>query len=651
MKHFFVFLFTLFTTVCSSAQETSLEVDCQNPGWLSSLINYGNQQTVQNLKVTGYINSTDLTFIGELIRKHNLNGVLDLEDANIVGTTDNVIDKGYFSGHLVHLLLPKSLVSAVHCLDGVYLDSLTVGGEAMPSINGEFFYDNIMSGGDGIRFNKRIKNLIIREGVIEIQDNCFYNNRYNNYGCSREECKFSSITLPTTLKKIGKFAFKNCFALARVNLPDSIEKIDNYAFLNVEIYTDTLRLPQNLKEYYLDCFAYGPENVNSSTSSHIYLLYEKQHIYVPEKVELIDATNVRPYGTSSSCCYLHLSSTTPPALKGMTEGMYKKGFIAYVPKGCLSIYKSDNQWKNVTIFEEPNPAQSINIVHDSLKIAVNNSIQLSAIVLPEDADSKAFTWRSSNYDVASVTSNGMVTGLKSGKCYIYVTLDSDNEISDSCVVNVYQPVSSIQLNESSKSIKVGESFELLATVFPEDADNKEVVWSSDNVEMASVENGHVTAKKPGVVNICVSSEENKNIFDCCELSIIQPVTGISLNYSNYTLEGIGETMQLQPTVYPEDASNKEVNWRSSNENVCIVSNGIVVAVGYGVSVIIATTADGGFLASCTITVEDTSGINDISMSKANYKVYTLDGKEQPSLKKGFNLILLNNGFRQIVFVK
>ena len=66
------------------AQATSLVVDNQTPGWLSSKINYGDQATVRNLKVTGYINATDLKFIGTLIQNRSLDGRLDLSDANVV---------------------------------------------------------------------------------------------------------------------------------------------------------------------------------------------------------------------------------------------------------------------------------------------------------------------------------------------------------------------------------------------------------------------------------------------------------------------------------------------------------------------------------------------------------------------------------------
>jgi hypothetical protein len=68
---FFVILSTLFG-LTTYAQRTSMTIDNQTPGWLSSKIEYTDQQTLENLKVTGYINGTDIKFIRELNTNLNL---------------------------------------------------------------------------------------------------------------------------------------------------------------------------------------------------------------------------------------------------------------------------------------------------------------------------------------------------------------------------------------------------------------------------------------------------------------------------------------------------------------------------------------------------------------------------------------------------
>ena len=81
-----------------------------------------------------------------------------------------------------------------------------------------------------------------------------------------------------------------------------------------------------------------------------------------------------------------------------------------------------------------------------------------------------------------------------------------------------------------------------------------------------------------------------------------PVTGVSLDESSITLD-VGGNQTLTATVTPEDATNKKVRWSSDNEAVATVSeDGVVTAVAGGTAVITATTHDGLFTASCTVTV-------------------------------------------------
>ena len=88
------------------------------------------------------------------------------------------------------------------------------------------------------------------------------------------------------------------------------------------------------------------------------------------------------------------------------------------------------------------------------------------------------------------------------------------------------------------------------------------------------------------------------------------VTGISLNIQTANLK-IGETLLLEATVYPNDASNKEVNWTISDNTVVSFSNNIVTALKAGEATITATTNDGGFSDTCSINViEDDVPISD-----------------------------------------
>ena len=171
-------------------------------------------------------------------------------------------------------------------------------------------------------------------------------------------------------------------------------------------------------------------------------------------------------------------------------------------------------------------------------------------------------------------------------------------------------VKGIEIICENNSCLVGDSILVYAKILPEEAFNNSVKWSSSDVSIASVnEKGVVKTKRSGDVWIIAMSDENSAIRDSCKISVLQPVTGIQLDYKTYELNGIGDSFKLNATIIPEGASNKNIRWISSDESVCIVSNGQVIAVGTGTCVIIANTEDGGYIATCTVTNYSIGDVN------------------------------------------
>ena len=287
----------------------------------------------------------------------------------------------------------------------------------------------------------------------------------------------------------------------------------------------------------------------------------------------------------------------------------------------------------VTIIQ---PVTGITLNKTTIEISeLGEQNQLVATISPEDATEKSVTWSSTNNQICSVSATGIVTATGAGTAIVTATT-VDGGLTANCVVKVLQHVDGLNLNKTATSLKVGESEKLQPTITPSNADNKKVIWTSSDSNVATVDTeGNVTAVKAGQVTITATSEDNTEAKATCTVTVIQPVTGISLSESSYKLKAIGENIQLTATVLPEDATNKKVNWNCPNNTVCIVSNGNVVAVGYGTAVIIATTEDGGFVATCTITVEDTSGIIEVkSDHNDNLPTYDTMGRKVQELKKG-----------------
>lgn len=236
-------------------------------------------------------------------------------------------------------------------------------------------------------------------------------------------------------------------------------------------------------------------------------------------------------------------------------------------------------------------------------VSVGRTVQLTVSVLPENATDKKVNWTSSDSSIAEVDSDGLVTGVSKGSAVITATTANGKQAS--CTVTVSVPVETVTLDKSEAELKTGETLSLTATVLPADAGNKSVTWSSDAENVASVENGLVTAKEAGTAVITVVTSDGYKEASCT-ITVTAPevlVTEVILDKNSATLE-IGETLTLKATIAPENATDKVLSWASSDENIVKVNeNGVVTAIKEG-SATVTVTAANGKTASCKITVTD-----------------------------------------------
>lgn len=150
-------------------------------------------------------------------------------------------------------------------------------------------------------------------------------------------------------------------------------------------------------------------------------------------------------------------------------------------------------------------------------------------------------------------------------------------------------VESVSLNETAKTIFVGEEFELAATVAPEDATFKKVTWSSSDPAVATVDSGKVKAVAHGKATITAKSGEREAT---CEVTVAE----FSLSETSRTIEPEA-SFELKAIVYPE---NTEVTWTSSNPDVAEYSDGQVNGKAEGTAKITATAM--GKTLECLVTV-------------------------------------------------
>ena len=285
-----------------------------------------------------------------------------------------------------------------------------------------------------------------------------------------------------------------------------------------------------------------------------------------------------------------------------------KGVVTAIKPGkvtitCTSVEGGKTGKCTVTV-KKVNPS-SVSLNSKSLTLVIGKSATLKATVMPSNTTDKSVKWTSSNPNVATVNSKGVVTAKLAGKATITCTTTSGQKVAK-CVVTVPQlKITKITLNKSSATVAYLGTLKLTPKFTPSNASNKSVKWSSSNTKVATVDkNGVVKGVGTGTATItCKAADGGSAPAVTCKVTVKkQDVLGIRLDCSSLLMD-VTTTYQLRGKIVPENASDKRVMWKTSDVNVASVSStGLVTARGKGTCVIKAIAIDGGYVAACTVTV-------------------------------------------------
>ena len=529
-----------------------------------------------------------------------------------------------------------------NCTD---LNSITIG-KSVETIADEAFYN--CSG---------LTTVNLPESVISIGGHAFY-------GCSG----LTSIVIPNSVTSIGEEAFAYCESLAKILIGESVTSIGKGAFACYNLikviwnaincsdldkgdksifgpYTDVIF---NIKSFeFGDLVQHIPANLcynmnslrnieipNSVTSIGDYAFWGCAYltsVVIPDNVvsigkgafysclamqSLTIGKSVETIQDMAFYCIDNLSeinclANIPPSIEENTFDDYSYNAKLYIPKESYKDYFNHPIWSRFNIVVEIekfelNPCEAITHIGDK--------IQITPIIIPEIVTDLSVTWTSSNESVATVDTNGLVTAIAVGEAIITATTNDGSNLSASCKVSVVPTLAeSIALDKTEISLKANESAMLVATVLPESTTDKSVMWTSLNESVATVDtNGLVTAIAVGEAIITATTNDGSNLSASCKVTVIPTlVTSIEVTPTEY--EGVeGSEFQLTAIIIPEEATNKNVNWSSSDEVIASVSeDGLVKVLKEGNTVITASTTDGSNLtATCKIAVF--TGIDGVS---------------------------------------
>ena len=244
---------------------------------------------------------------------------------------------------------------------------------------------------------------------------------------------------------------------------------------------------------------------------------------------------------------------------------------------------------------------------DSSSLPTNNIIirgedfNLSELIkfTPIDASNKSILYESSDESIATISNDGIISGIKSGTVEIRATSEDNSAATLTETFEIYVKATSIAIDKIDNTTKnVGSTYQISARVLPLDANNTTITYtSSDQIKATVSSTGLVTFLSPrndnGEVNIKLSCE-NGTITNTITFKIIIPVEQIVIETLSSNVLPVGESISLNVGITPFNATNKKLTYETSNSCATVSQEGVVTGVSNGEVRIIVKSDDGNY---------------------------------------------------------
>ncbi len=286
-------------------------------------------------------------------------------------------------------------------------------------------------------------------------------------------------------------------------------------------------------------------------------------------------------------------------------------------KAVVSIFTVNGKTDTCTVQVSAAKATGISISAASVTLTKDAEYTLTATVFPVNSAGESLVWTTSDASVV-VCDNGILKAVGVGRAT--VTVRTTNGKSASCAVTVTAEkitVSTVTLDESERTIKIGESFTLSAEVMPAGASESKVIWSSSDKKIAECIDGRVTARSVGETIITAKTANGKKAI--CRVT----VTGIeaeSVTLSDVKLMlNIGDIVTLTAFIIPEATTDKTLSWESGNTDIVSCDDKGKLTAKTAGTVYITVLTSNGKEAVCTVTVAE----NEIPVKSVTLNASTL----------------------------
>ncbi len=238
------------------------------------------------------------------------------------------------------------------------------------------------------------------------------------------------------------------------------------------------------------------------------------------------------------------------------------------------------------------PVSRITVNASAQSVAVGSQISLKADIQPANATVPGVTWSSSDEHILTVDANGVVTGVKRGNARVVATAVDGSNVRANFSLRVTQTAEAITLDKTEVTVDAGRNTVLKATVLPKDTDDKNVVWSTSDPAVATVNNqGRITGVALGTCEIICTSKAAGTVEARATVHVQQPVTKVVFQPAADIW--VGETGRVYWSVEPANASNPALTFTSSNNRVLTVApDGTITGLKAGEAYVNAVSTDG-----------------------------------------------------------
>ena len=403
-------------------------------------------------------------------------------------------------------------------------------------------YKVIAIGQSAFRSRTGLVSVELPDGITQIGYGAFY-------GCTG----LVSVNFPDALTQIDDFAFFGCISLPSVKFPGALTQIGNNAFYRCTSLT-SVEFPDTLTVIGAGAFFYCeglvsldlPDTLTQIGSNAFESCTGLTSVKFPNALTQIGNS---PFDRCNSLTTVIYDTSTPSTYSSNFFGKLTAEVTLYVPEDCLEKVKGLTPWNEFKNFQAL-PSRSIS--KEELSIWSGETSDLNVSVSPEEMPfgKVSVDWKSSDLSIATVEGDGFnvtVNAIKEGEAIIDCILTWENVWKQTlqCNVTVKETklIESLSIEPTVFEAEEGETFQITATVLPEEATDKTLEWSSSDESVATVdETGLVSVLKDGDCVITVRTTDGSDLTANCYLSATTGINGISSEATDtvdvYTLDGM-----------------------------------------------------------------------------------------------------------------